>query len=136
MFVARRIVILASEDVGLADPNAMAVAVAAHQATHAIGMPEALYPLTEATLYLALAKKSNSGLRAYFAARQAIEETGTLPVPLHLRNAATDLMRRLGYGKDYQYAHDFAGSEVEQQHLPDELAGRRFYEPGDNDPPT
>jgi len=133
MFVARRIVILAAEDVGLADPSALAVAVAAHQATHAIGMPEAMLPLTEATLYLARAKKSNSGLRAYAAARQAIDESGTLPVPLHLRNAATDLMRRLGYGGGYKYAHDFKGSEVEQQHLPDALAGRRFFELGDND---
>ena len=133
MFVARRIVILASEDVGLADPRALSVAVAAHQAAHAIGMPEALYPLTEATLYLARAKKSNSGLRAYFAAKQAIDETGTLPVPLHLRNAPTNLMRRLGYGEGYKYAHDFAGAAVDQQHLPDELAGRRFYEPGDHD---
>lgn len=135
MFVARRLVILASEDVGLADPRAMSVAVAAQQATHAIGMPEALFPLSEATLYLALARKSNSTLRAYSRAREAIEETGTLPVPLHLRNAATNLMKRLGYGKDYRYAHDFEKSEVEQQHLPDELAGRTFYEPGDNDAP-
>jgi putative ATPase len=133
MFVARRLVILASEDVGLADPRAMSVAVAAQQATHAIGMPEALFPLSEATLYLALARKSNSTLRAYGKAREAIEETGTLAVPLHLRNAATNLMKRLGYGKDYRYAHDFEKSEVEQQHLPDELAGRTFYEPGDND---
>jgi putative ATPase len=134
MFVARRLVILASEDIGLAQPAALSVAVAAYQAAHAIGMPEALYPLAEATLFLALAKKSNSGLRAYFAAKQAIDETGTLAVPLHLRNAATDLMRRLGYGKDYRYAHDFEGSIVEQQHLPDELAGRKFYEPGEDDP--
>jgi putative ATPase len=98
-------------------------------------MPEALYPLTEATLYLARAKKSNSALRAYFAAKQAIDETGTLPVPLHLRNAATDLMRKLGYGKGYLYAHDFDKSDLDksQQHLPDELAGRTFFEPGEND---
>src|SRR5579864_7088367 len=87
MFVARRLVISASEDVGLADPRAMSVAIAAHQAAHAIGMPEAMYPLAEATLYLALAPKSNSGLQAYSAARTAVEERGALPVPLHLRNA-------------------------------------------------
>src|SRR5690242_6386740 len=110
MFVARRLVISASEDVGLADPRAMSVAVAAHTATHAIGMPEAMYPLAEATLYLALAPKSNSTLRAYSAASEAIEQTGTLAVPLHLRNAVTGLMRRLGYGAGYRYAHDYEGS--------------------------
>ena len=133
MFVARRLVILASEDVGLADPRALSVAVAAQQAAHAIGMPEAMFPLAEATLYLARAPKSNSIGRAYSKASEAVEETGTLPVPLHLRNAATGLMRKLGYGKDYKYAHDYEGSVVDQQHLPDELAGRIFYEPGDND---
>jgi putative ATPase len=129
MFVARRIVILAAEDVGLADPHALPVATAAHYATHAIGMPEAMLPLVEATLYLALAPKSNSGLRAYANAVQAIEETGTLPVPLHLRNAATKLMKQLGYGKDYKYAHDYEGGTVEQQHLPDALKDRRIFEP-------
>jgi len=129
MFVARRLVILAAEDVGLGDPQALSVATAAHYAAHAIGMPEAMLPLTEATLYLALAKKSNSGLRAYAAAAQAVEETGTLPVPLHLRNAPTSLMKRLGYGKDYQYAHDFPDAKIEQQHLPDELKDRTFFEP-------
>jgi putative ATPase len=133
MFVARRLVILASEDVGLADPAAMSVAVAAHQAAHTIGMPEAMFPLAEATLYLALAPKSNSTLRAYSKATEAIDRTGTLAVPLHLRNAATGLMRRLGYGEGYRYAHDYGGSRVEQQHLPDELAGETFYEPGEND---
>ncbi len=102
MFVARRLVILASEDVGLADPHALPLAVAAHTAAHTIGMPEALHPLTEATIYLALAPKSNSGLRAYAAAKTAVEERGALPVPLHLRNAVTGLMRRLGYGEGYQ----------------------------------
>jgi putative ATPase len=129
MFIARRLVILAGEDVGLGDPQALPIATAAHYATHAIGMPEAMFPLVEATLYLALAKKSNSGLRAYGAARQAIEETGTLPVPLHLRNAATGLMKQLGYGKDYQYAHDFPDAKIDQQHLPDELKDRKFFEP-------
>jgi putative ATPase len=129
MFVARRLVILAGEDVGLGDPQALPIATAAHYAAHAIGMPEAMFPLVEATLYLARAKKSNSALRAYAAAQQAIEETGTLPVPLHLRNAATGLMKQLGYGKDYQYAHDFPDAVVDQQHLPDELKDRTFFEP-------
>ena len=129
MFVARRLVILAAEDVGLGDPQALPVATAAHYATHAIGMPEAMLPLVEATIYLALAKKSNSGLRAYVAAVEAIEQTGTLPVPLHLRNAVTGLMRELGYGKDYQYAHDFPDAKIDQQHLPDELNDRKFFEP-------
>ena len=129
MFVARRLVILSAEDVGLADPHALSVATAAHYATHAIGMPEAMLPLVEATLYLALAKKSNSGLRAYAAAAEAIEQTGTLPVPLHLRNAVTGLMKQLGYGRDYQYAHDYPDAKIDQQHLPDELKDRTFFEP-------
>ncbi|MDQ6766724.1 MAG: replication-associated recombination protein A [Candidatus Eremiobacteraeota bacterium] len=132
MFVARRLVILSSEDVGLADPNALPIAVAAQQATHALGMPEALFPLTEATIYLALAPKSNSGLRAYVAAKEAVDARGALAVPLHLRNAATNLMRQLGYGKGYQYAHDFPDAKVKQQHLPDELEQMTFYEPGDS----
>jgi putative ATPase len=132
-FVARRLVILASEDIGLADPMALPVAVAAQQAAHFIGMPEALFPLTEAALYLARAPKSNSALRAYSSAREAIRETGNLPVPLHLRNAVTGLMRSMGYGRGYQYAHDDPSGTVEQQHLPDELTGRRFYEPTERD---
>ena len=129
MFVARRLVILAAEDIGLADPNALAVAVAAQQAAHFVGMPEATLPLSEAAIYLALAPKSNSALRAYANARGAIAETGNQPVPLHLRNPVTGLMRRLGYGRDYLYPHDFGGT-VEQQYLPDNLKDRRFYEPG------
>ena len=132
-FVARRLVILASEDVGLADPMALPVAVAAQQAAHFIGMPEAMFPLTEAALYLARAPKSNSAGRAYGAAREAIEETGNLPVPLHLRNAVTGLMRSMGYGRGYQYAHDHPGGVAEQQHLPDGLEGRTFFEPGPRD---
>jgi putative ATPase len=132
MFVARRLVISASEDVGLADPQALPIAVAAHAAAHAIGMPEALLPLTEATIYLALAPKSNSGLRAYAAAASAVEEHGSLAVPLHLRNAVTGLMKRLGYGEGYQYAHDYPEAKVEQQDLPDGLEGQTFYTPGDS----
>ncbi|HZU16513.1 MAG TPA: replication-associated recombination protein A [Candidatus Dormibacteraeota bacterium] len=132
-FVARRLVILAAEDVGLADPAALPVAVAAQQAAHFVGMPEALFPLTEAAIYLARAPKSNSILRAYHAARKAIRETGNLPVPLHLRNAVTGLGRELGYGRDYRYPHDDPEGRVEQPYLPEELEGRRFYEPGPRD---
>jgi putative ATPase len=98
-------------------------------------MPEAMFPLTEAALYLARAPKSNSAGRAYGAARDAIQQTGNLPVPLHLRNAVTGLMRSMGYGRGYQYAHDHPGGVVEQQHLPDGLLGRSFYEPSPRDRP-
>jgi putative ATPase len=132
LFVVRRMVILASEDIGLADPHALGVAVAAQQAVHFIGMPEGLYPLTQATLYLATAPKSNSALRAYAAARDAVEETGNLSVPLHLRNAPTGLMAAFGHGKDYQYPHAREGNWVEEKYLPEALQGRRFFEPGNN----
>jgi putative ATPase len=131
LFVARRLVILASEDVGLADPQALPLAVAAQQAVHFVGMPEALFALTEAALYLANAPKSNSAKTTYHAAAAEVMRSGDLEVPLYLRNAPTGLMKSMGYGKGYQYAHDFPGHYVEQQHLPDALAGRRFYEPSD-----
>jgi putative ATPase len=131
LFIMRRMVILAAEDVGLADPQALVVAVAAQQAVHVVGMPEGYLPMSEAALYLATAPKSNSALAGYGRAQAAVERTGDLPVPLHLRNAATGLMKSLGYGAGYKYAHDYAGHHVAQQHLPDELAGERFYEPGD-----
>jgi putative ATPase len=134
MFIARRLVILAGEDVGLADPHALGVAVAAQQAAHFIGMPEAMFPLTEATLYLATAPKSNSVGRAYGAAMEAVRDTRNDPVPLHLRNAVTGLMRGMGYGRDYHYSHDFAADDPRrwsQTYLPDNLSGRRFYSPGD-----
>jgi putative ATPase len=133
MFVARRLVISAAEDVGLADPAALAVAVAAQQAAHFVGMPEAVIPLSEAAVHLAKAPKSNASYMAYARAREAIERTGNLPVPMHLRNAPTRLMKQMGYGKGYQYAHDFDGAQVDQQHLPDELKDARFYEPTDRD---
>ena len=135
-FIARRLVILASEDVGLADPQALAVAVAAQQAAHFIGLPEALFPLTEAALYLARAPKSNSVGSAYGAAREAIQRTGNLPVPLHLRNAPTRLARQMGHGKGYKYAHDFPGGVADQQHLPDKLREARFFTPGERDKDT
>ncbi|HEX6539213.1 MAG TPA: replication-associated recombination protein A [Candidatus Dormibacteraeota bacterium] len=132
LFVARRLVILAAEDVGLADPQALGVAVAAQQAVHFVGMPEGYLPLAEATLYLATAPKSNSALRAYAAAREDVRATLHQPVPLHLRNAVTPLDRSHGFGRGYRYAHDAPDAIVAQQHLPDELAGRRYYEPGDH----
>jgi putative ATPase len=131
LFVARRLVVLAAEDIGLADPRALSVAVAAQQAAHFVGMPEGYLPLAEATLYLALAPKSNSALRAYGAARQDVLDTLHEPVPLHLRNAVTALGRAMGFGAGYRYAHDESGGVAEQQHLPDRLAGRRYYEPGE-----
>jgi putative ATPase len=133
LFVARRLVISAAEDVGLADPQALSVAVAAQQAAHFVGMPEAVLPLTEAALYLALAPKSNSAITSYGAARQLIEETGNEPVPTHLRNAPTGLMKSLGFGKGYKYAHDYEGGVADQVHMPDKLIGRRVYSPTPRD---
>src|SRR5207253_5567456 len=132
-FVARRLVISAAEDVGLAGPMALPVAVAAQQAAHLVGMPEAKLPLSEAAIYLARAPKSNSAMRAYGAASEAIRQTGNLAVPLHLRNAVTGLMRQMGYGRGYRYAHDYDDARVGQQHLPDELKDQRFYEPTERD---
>jgi putative ATPase len=131
-FVARRIVIAASEDVGNADPRALQVAVAAMQAVEMIGLPEAQYALAQAAAYVASAPKSNRAGAAYFAALAEIEEKGRLPVPLHLRPSAhRRLSKEFGYGKGYLYPHDFDDADVEQQYLPDELAGRVFYEPSD-----
>jgi putative ATPase len=121
-------VILASEDVGLADSRGLQVAVAAQQAAHFVGMPEAFFPLAHATLYLARAPKSNSVGRAYGAALADVEGTRNDPVPLHLRNAPTGLMRGLGYGRGYVYSHD--DYDAEQSFLPANVAGRRYYEPG------
>jgi putative ATPase len=133
MFVARRLVILAAEDIGLADPQALGVAVAAQQAAHFVGMPEAVLPLTEAALYLALAPKSNSALTSYGAARDLIQETGNEPVPMHLRNAPTGLMKSMGYGKGYQYAHDFESGVADQAHMPEKLKQRKIYTPNPRD---
>jgi putative ATPase len=129
-FIARRLVILASEDVGLADPQALQVAVAAQQAVHFIGMPEGFFPLAEATLYLATAPKSNSVGEAYMRALQDAQVTQAEPVPLHLRNAPTPLMREMGHGRDYAYDHAFPDHHSGQQHLPDQLSGRQYYVPG------
>ncbi len=128
MFVARRLVILAAEDVGLADSHALVLASACQQAVHLIGMPEAYLPLSECALYLALAPKSNSALTAYMNARRDVAETLNEPVPLHLRNAVTSFNRSLGYGADYRYAHDFDEHYVAQEYLPANLVGHRYYE--------
>ncbi len=131
-FIARRIVIAASEDVGNADPRALQVAVAAMQAVEMIGLPEAQYALAQAAAYVASAPKSNRAGSAYFAALAEVEEKGRLPVPLHLRPSAhRRLAREHGYGRGYLYPHDHADADVDQQYLPDELAGRVFYEPSD-----
>jgi putative ATPase len=132
MFIARRIVILAGEDVGLADPQALVIASAAQQATHLIGFPEGWFPLAEATVYLALAPKSDSLKRGLGELQKDLAETRADPVPLHLRNAPTPLMSKLGYGKDYKYAHDYPDHvATETTYLPESLQGRRYYEPTD-----
>ena len=129
-FIARRLVILASEDIGLANPNALLLANACFDTVHKIGMPEARITLAETTIYLATSPKSNS---AYMAINEALafveHDTTNRPVPLHLRNAPTKLMSEAGYAKGYKYAHDFDGSFVEQEFLPESIAGRRFYKP-------
>ncbi len=130
MFIARRIVILAGEDVGLADPQALVIATAAQQATHLIGFPEAWFPLAEATVYLALAPKSDSLKRGVGELQKDLEETRADPVPLHLRNAPTPLMKQLGYGNDYKYAHDYEDHIApDTTYLPDGLRDRRYYVP-------
>jgi len=131
LYVARRLVRFASEDVGMADPQALVVAMAAQQAVHFIGMPEGNLALAEAVVYLATAPKSNSLYQAYSRVQEDIKDTLNEPVPLHLRNPVTPLMRRMGYGKGYKYAHNYPGHFVEQQHLPDSLKGRRYYLPSD-----
>jgi putative ATPase len=131
LFIVRRMVILAAEDVGLADPQALVVAMAAQQAVHFVGMPEGYLPLAEATIYLATAPKSNTALTAYGRAREDVRQTRNEPVPLHLRNPVTDLMKEMGYGRDYKYAHSYPGHHVPQQFLPDKLRGRRYYQPSD-----
>lgn len=128
VFIARRLCILASEDIGLADPQAMVQAAAAADIVQLIGMPEGLFPLAQATMYLARAPKSNSVLRAYSAAHADAVETSREPVPLHLRNAATPLMKHLGYGKEYRYVHSDTAAKDEMACLPEKLAGRVYIE--------
>jgi putative ATPase len=131
LFIARRLVILASEDIGIADPQALPVAVAAQQAVHFIGLPEGRIPLAEATVYLATAPKSNAAYMALNRAMADVQETRNDPVPLHLRNAVTGLMKDMDYGKGYKYSHDYEGHFAAMQNLPDRLKGKRYYTPSD-----
>jgi len=129
LYVARRLVRMAVEDIGLADPQALALAMAARDAVDFIGMPEGNLALAQAAVYLALAPKSNALYTAYGAAHQDVEQTAAAPVPLHLRNAPTGLMKAMGYAKDYQYAHDLEGKVADMECLPENLRGRRYYHP-------
>ena len=131
-FIARRLIISASEDVGNADPHALQLAVAAAQALDWVGLPEAQYALAQATAYIAAAPKSNRAGTAYWAAMDDVLRHGSLPVPAHLRSATWREKRDFGHGKGYVYPHDFVGADVEQQYLPDRLAGSRYYEPSDH----
>ena len=132
LFIARRMVILASEDIGLANPNAFLMANACFEAVHKIGMPEGRIPLAETAIYLATSSKSNSVICAIDAALEAVRTQGDLSVPLHLRNAPTELMKELGYARDYKYAHSYEGNFTDQDYLPQNLNGTVFYEPQDN----
>ncbi|MCQ2112619.1 MAG: replication-associated recombination protein A [Bacteroidaceae bacterium] len=131
-FIARRLVISASEDVGLANPNALLLANAAFDAVHKLGWPEGRIPLAEATVYLATSPKSNSAYMAINDALAYVEQTGNLPVPLHIRNAPTKLMEQLGYSKGYKYAHNYEGNFVKQQFLPDNAQGQQFWKAQNN----
>lgn len=131
-FIARRLVILAAEDIGLANPNALLLANATFDALNKIGWPEGRIILSECAIYLANSPKSNSAYMAISAAMQTADRTGNLPVPLHLRNAPTKFMADLGYHEGYKYAHDFEGNYVEQQYLPDQIANYKFWTPGNN----
>ncbi len=132
LFIARRMIIFAAEDIGNADPQALQIAVAAKDAVHFVGLPEGKIPLAQATTYLATAPKSNASYLAMLAASADVKDKGALPVPLHLRNAATPLMENLGYGKDYRYAHDFPEHVVAQEHFPKELTQRKYYSPSES----
>lgn len=131
-FIARRMVIAASEDIGNANPTALVVATTCFQAVNLIGYPEARIVLSQAATYLATSPKSNAAYAAINAAQELVRETGNLPVPLHLRNAPTNLMKTEGYGKDYEYSHDRPGNFSPQEYLPAEITGKRLYEPGNN----
>ena len=131
-FVCRRLILSASEDVGLADPNALPLAVSCQQAVEFVGMPEGFIPLAETVVYLALARKSNASYAAYLNAVREVKLNGARAVPLHLRNPSTQLQKEWGYGKEYKYPHNYPDSWVEQSYLPPELEGRRFYQPRDN----
>src|ERR671918_1275335 len=132
LFITRRMIIFASEDIGNADPQALQVAVAAKDAVHFVGLPEGRIPLAQAATFLATCPKSNAAYRAMLAAAKDVEDKGGLPVPLHLRNAPTPPMQKLGYGKDYKYAHHYDDHVVAQEHLPKELLYKRYYTPSDS----
>jgi putative ATPase len=129
LYIARRMVRFASEDIGNADPYALRITMAAVEAFRFIGPPEGELALAQAAVYLATATKSNSIYEAYGRVREVIRATGSLPVPLHIRNAPTGLMKDLGYGRDYKYAHNYADAYVPQHHLPDQLRGGTYYHP-------
>ena len=131
MFIARRLIISASEDIGLADPRALSVAISAQQALQLVGLPEGRIPLAQATIYLASAPKSNTAYLAINKALSEVASSGDYEVPLHLRNAVTSLMEEQGYGSDYKYAHDFKGNFTPTKNLPSELDGKKFYQPAD-----
>ena len=131
-FICRRLILSASEDVGLADPTALSLAVSCQQAVEFVGMPEGFIPLAETVTYLAMARKSNASYAAYLNAQREIKLNGPRPVPLHLRNPSTQLQKEWGYGKEYKYPHNYPDSWVDQSYLPQGLEGRRFYQPRDN----
>ena len=131
-FIARRLIISAAEDIGFANPNAILIANTCFEVVHKIGMPEARIPLSECVIYLATSPKSNSAYLAIDAAIATVKQTGNSPVPLHLRNAPTKLMKDLNYGQDYKYPHDYPGNFVEQPYLPEELKDKKFYQPQQN----
>lgn len=131
-FIARRLLILAAEDIGLANPNALLLANATFETIQKIGMPEGRIPLSECTIYLATSPKSNSAYMAIDSALALVRETGDLPVPLHLRNAPTKLMKDMGYGRDYKYSHNYPGHFVIQQFMPDRLGHKELWTPADN----
>jgi len=132
LFIARRLVILASEDIGNANPTALVIANNCFQAVNVIGYPESRIILSQAVTYLAASAKSNAAYMAINEAQQAVQKTGNLPVPLHIRNAPTKLMKDIGYGVDYKYSHDYQNSFLKQEYLPDTISGTKFYDPGNN----
>ena len=131
-FIARRLLILAAEDIGLANPNALLIANQCFDAVERIGYPESRIILSQAVIYLACSAKSNASYMAINEALELVRKTGNLPVPLHLRNAPTQLAKSLDYGKDYKYAHNYPGNFIEQEFMPKEISGTAIYKPGDN----
>jgi len=132
LFIARRLIRMAVEDIGLADPNALTVALNARDTYHFLGTPEGEQALAQTVIYLACAPKSNAAYLAFKQASRDVSEKGSLPVPLHIRNAPTSLMKAIGYGKDYKYAHDYDDAMTDQEYFPDELSGRIYYRPTNN----